>query len=95
MTLLTELQAALSGLGIQCVLARRHRLVLRYTENPVSPSGLTDPTLHVFAPAGTRIVSTDGITYRLDTGLQFPVLDPAAAAASICPQQPAGSSASR
>ena len=53
MTLLTELQAALSGLGIQCVLARRHRLVLRYTENPVPPSGRTDPTLHVFAPAGT------------------------------------------
>ena len=90
MALLAELQTALTGLGVQCVLARRHRLVLRYTDKPVSPSGLTDPTLHVFALGGTHTVSTDGTTYRPSAGEEIPADDPpAVAAALICIWQPA------
>jgi hypothetical protein len=81
--LLTELQAALTVLGVQCVLARRHRLVLRYADGPVSPSGPTDPTLHVFAPCGTFTVSTNGATYRLRTGQELPADDAAAAASAL------------
>jgi hypothetical protein len=89
MTLLTELQAALDELGVRCVLARRHRLVLRYTAHPVPPSGLTDPSLHILASAGTRTVRTDGTTYQLDTGQKLPVSNPTAAAATICAHHPA------
>lgn len=90
MELLTELQAALTGLGVQCVLARGHRLVLRYADSPVPPSGLTNPTLHVFTPGGTRTITTDGAAYRLSTGQELPADDPASAAALICLRQPAG-----
>jgi hypothetical protein len=86
--LLTELQAALTRLGVQSMLARRHRLVLRYADNPVPPSGPTNPTLHVFA-ASTLTVSTDSTTYRISTGQELPAGDPAAAAALIF-QHPAG-----
>jgi hypothetical protein len=91
MALLTELQAALTGLGVRCVLARRHRLVLRYTDKPLPPSGLTDPTLHVFTLCGTQIISTDGIAYRLNSDEELAATDdpPAAAAALIRLQQPA------
>jgi hypothetical protein len=82
--LLTELRAALAEFGVRCVLARRHRLVLRYGEKaPLEPSGLTDPTLHVVTPDGTRVASTDGAVYRLDTGQEFAASDPAAAATMI------------
>jgi hypothetical protein len=85
MILLAELQAALETLGIGCVLARRHRLVLRYNDPPpLAPSGPVSPTLHIFTPGGTRTAGTDGTTYRLDDGREFPVADAAAAATSIC-----------
>jgi hypothetical protein len=90
MALLAELQATLTRLGIQCVLARHHRLVLRYAEGPVPPSGLTNPTLHVVAAGGTETITTDGATYRLSTGQELPADDSVSAAALICLQQPAG-----
>jgi len=80
---LADLQAALADAGIQAVLARNHRLVLRYSQAPLDPSGLTNPALHIFGPAGKRVATTDGITYRLDDGQEFPVTDPAALAAHI------------
>jgi hypothetical protein len=83
MLLLAELQTALGQKEIRCVLARKHLLVLRYNETPLSPSGLTDPSLHIFGSAGSFVASTDGVTYRLDNGEQFPASDPVAAAACI------------
>lgn len=84
MLLLAGLQARLARLGVRSVLARRHRLVLRFNDPPpLAPSGPTEPTLHVFAPGGTQIATTDGNVYRLDSGLELPASDPAAAAASI------------
>jgi hypothetical protein len=42
--LLAELQAALAGPGVRCILAGRQRLVLRYSEPPPhAPSGPADP----------------------------------------------------
>ena len=82
--LLTELQSALDSLGVRCVLARRHRLVLRYNDPPpLEPSGPTTPTLHIFTPGRTRMAGTDGTVYRFDDGRQFPAADPAAAATTI------------
>lgn len=88
MLLLAELQAALRDLGIQCVLARNHRLVLRdRAERPFKPSGLTDPQLFVFLPSGCQHVTTDGVSYRLGSD-QFPVRESAAAAVAICAVRP-------
>lgn len=82
--LLGELHAALDNLGVRCVLARNHRLVLRYNDPPpLLPSGPTDPTLHIFGQASTLIATTDGTVYRLDDGQEFPASDPAAAATAI------------
>jgi hypothetical protein len=78
--LLAELQAALSALGVESILARNHRLVLRYNVAPLDPSGLTDPQLHIFGNKG--VVTTDGKVYRLDRGGEFPV-DNAAAVATL------------
>jgi hypothetical protein len=93
--LLAELQAALSALGLQSIRARRHRLVLRYND-PLRhlPSGPVSPTLHIFGPDRTHVATTDGTGYQLDDGREFPVTEPAAAAAAICqscapPGQPA------
>jgi hypothetical protein len=83
MKLLAELQAALEARGITCVLARNHKLVLRYAEGPMEPSGLTDPQLFVFIPSGCQHVTMDGTNYRLGND-EFPVRDPAAAAVAIC-----------
>jgi len=80
MLLLDSLHAALDSFGVRCVLARNHRLVLRYNEAPLSPSGLTNPRLHIFLPCGTRTAVTDGTVYWLDTGEAAPAGDPAAAA---------------
>jgi hypothetical protein len=81
---LCELQAALAALGVQSVRAARHRLVLRYNDPPpLLPSGPTDPTLHIFSPAGTLVATTDGTVYRLDDGQEFPASDPGTAAATI------------
>jgi hypothetical protein len=87
--LLAELQAALAGPGVRCILAGRQRLVLRYSEPPPhAPSGPTDPALHVVRPL-PNVVTTDGACYRLRDGREFPVTDVAAAAAAICGAEPA------
>ena len=80
MLLLAELQDALAALGVRSVLARNHRLVLQYNRVPSGPSGMTDPQLHIFAPDGTCVATTDGTAYRLASGRQCPAADPAAAA---------------
>lgn len=82
-SLLTELHGALGDRGFRCVLARNHRLVLRYAQTPSAPSGLTNPTLHVFLPNGVETVTTDGVDYALPRGRSCPVTDPAAAVAAI------------
>jgi hypothetical protein len=85
--LLGELQAALAKRGVRAVVARHHRLALNSAGQDYSPSGLTDPCLHIFAPDATRKAITDTAVYRLDNGDQYPVSDPARAAAAICGQQ--------
>lgn len=81
--MLAELQAALADLGSSCVLARHHRLVLRYNDPPPQlRSGLTDPSLHVLDSAKT-VVTTDGGSYKLGDGREFPVSEVAAVAAEI------------
>jgi hypothetical protein len=87
MLLLAELQAALAASAVRCVLARNHRLVLRSSEAPFEPSGLTDPSLYVLFDDRTRSATTDGTTYRLDNGEELPVGDPVAVAALICRAQ--------
>ena len=89
MLMLAELQAALAALGVRSVLARNHRLVLQYNRVPSGPSGMTDPQLHIFAPGGTDIATTDGSTYHLASGQEYPAADPAAAAALIRHARPA------
>lgn len=84
---LAALHDALDDKGIHCVLARNHRLVLQYTKTPCPPSGLTNPTLHVFLQDGIATVTTDGSVYDLPRG-SWPVTDPAAAAAAILRDQP-------
>lgn len=91
MLVLAELQAALSALGARCVLARNHKLVLRYNEGPCEPSGLTDPQLLVFLPARSLYITTDNDDYFWLGNRQSPVDNPAAAAAAICGMQPAPS----
>jgi hypothetical protein len=82
--LLADLQIALTKLGVRCVLARYHRLVLRwYSSGPFGPSGLTDPQLHIFTSADAVVATTDGTTFYLTTGQQCPADDPAAAAEHI------------
>lgn len=85
MLLLAGLHEALHGLGVRCVLARNHRLVLEKFKQdaPIGPSGLTNPVLHAFLPDGIHRVTTDGAHYRLD-GQELPARDPAAAASAIC-----------
>jgi len=83
MLLLAELQAAMATLGVHCVLARNHRLVLRYNDGPYGPSGLTDPDLHIFTPRGTDTATTDGTVYRLASGGEYSVADPSIAATAI------------
>ncbi len=83
MLLLAELQSALAGLGVRGVLARKHRLVLLYNRSQCEPSGLTDPQLHIFAPSGIGLATTDGSAYILSSGEQVPASDPGAAAAAI------------
>jgi hypothetical protein len=83
LVLLSKLQSALSAHGLSSVLARNHRLVL-HGDNPLwATSGLTDPQLHIFAPDGTDVAATDGITFTLASGQQHSAADPAAAADRI------------
>ena len=87
--LLADLQTSLAGLGVGSVLARNHRLVLRWRNNgPYGPSGLTDPALHIFTPAGNCLATTDGTAYLLATGQHCPATDPTVAAALICQTTP-------
>lgn len=87
--LLTRLQAALAELGVQCTLARTHRLVLRYAEGVSGPNGLTDPQLYVFTEPGPAKVTTDGAAYQLSDGQNLSAANPAAAAAIISrPMEP-------
>jgi hypothetical protein len=88
MLLLADLQSSLTGLGVHCVLARNHRIVMRNSKGPSEPSGLTDPQLHIFNPDGTCIATTDGASYRLTSGQECPASDPAAAAAMIHGRRP-------
>lgn len=81
--LLAALQAALRAAGVRCLLARKHRLILRYNSVPFEPSGLTDPQLHIFTPGGKDIATTDGLVYRLASGKEFPADHPPAAAAGV------------
>lgn len=83
LTLLTELQAALAALGIQSLLVRNRRLVLRSAGNSLEPSGPTDPQLHIFGNDGTEIATTDGTNYEFSTCPAHPADDPQAAAASL------------
>ena len=83
MFLLAQLHAALEAQQFHCVLARKHRLVLRYSTLQREPSGLTDPELHAFGQDSTDIITTDGTTYTLASGQQYPTADPDAAARKI------------
>ena len=73
--LLAHLRSALATLGVTSILARNHRLILRYNMSPGQPSGLIDPVLHVFANTGRKAVTTDGTVFRLDGEAEFPVTD--------------------
>ena len=81
--LLSELRSALEVLGICGVLARNHRLVLRYNDAPLEPSGLTDPELRLPALHGFSIITTDGSAYAFADGRRYPVGDLPAVAAEI------------
>lgn len=81
--LLTELQAALDALGVQAVLARNRRIVLRAEGSSLGASGPTDPQLHIFLDDGTEIATTDGTRYHFTTAQAHPASDPQAAAASL------------
>jgi len=83
MTLLAELQIALEATGARCVLARRHRPILRATDAPCKPSGPTDPQLHVFTEASTCVATTDGSKFRLSSGKTFAVTALAAVTAAV------------
>jgi len=85
MHLLAQLQTALVGLGVRCVLVRNRRLVLQYNRSPCEPSGLTEPQLYIFAAGDTDIATTDGSAYRLASGRTCPAGDPGAAATVIAP----------
>ena len=65
----------------------RHRLVLEKFEQkaPLPPSGLIDPELWFFIKEDRMgKVRTDGTTFRLERGQEFPVEDVSAAASAIC-----------
>ena len=93
MLMLAELRDALAALGVRSVLARHHRLVLQYNRSPCEPSGLTDPHLHIFGPDGTDIAATDGTTFSLASGPEYPTADLAAAAIAMRHGQHAASRA--
>ena len=81
---LAQLQASLTGRGVRCLLARRHRLVLLSNGGGRSgPSGLTNPQLHIFLDDGTRVATTDGTRYLLDGSQRSSGGDPLAAADHI------------
>jgi hypothetical protein len=70
MMLLAELQAAIEARGIRCVLARNHKLVLRYNEASPAPSGPTEPRLYIFVGAQRRDSATTDGTQPLSLSAQ-------------------------
>jgi hypothetical protein len=80
---LAELKSALATLGVESVLARNHRLILRYNNAPLEQSGLTDPQLHIFVADGKHVATADGAAYRLDHGGEFSAENAATAARLI------------
>lgn len=81
--LLAELQAALGAAGVQALLVRNRRIVLRSAGTGREPSGPTDPQLHIFLDDGTEIATTDGTRYEFTTGPAHPATDPQAAVDSL------------
>jgi hypothetical protein len=80
--LLAGLQAALAESGTRSVLVGNHRLVLRSNDAQLhGASGRTNPALHVLDPS--NVVTTDGSSYRLRDGREFPISDRAAVADAI------------
>jgi hypothetical protein len=82
-TLLTTLQAALAAEGVQSVLVRNRRLVLRAAGSGLEPSGPTDPRLHMYLANGADAVTTDGTSYQLASGPVYPADNPRAVAATV------------
>lgn len=80
---LAALKASLADLGIASILARKHRLVLRYNDRITGSNGLTDPELHVLGPAQIDVATTNGTVYRLGGAREYSAADPTAAAALI------------
>jgi hypothetical protein len=83
--LLADLERVLTSCGVDCVLARTRRIVLREGPGRIAPSGPTDPQLRIFAAAGQDVVTTDGRAYYFASGRQFPVGDLASAAIAFVP----------
>jgi len=86
---LSDLRSVLAAQGVSSVLARNRRLVLDGASAKCAPSGPTDPQLHIFAPGGTSIVTTNGRTYLVH-GDRYPADDPHGAAAAACRHAVAG-----
>src|ERR1700678_1272881 len=73
--LLAELKAVLAEAGVSCKIAGRQRLVPRYSQPaPHAPSGQTDVEMYVLSPP-PNVITTDGASYRLRDGREFPVSD--------------------
>jgi hypothetical protein len=79
--LLTALQGALAAQGLDSVVVRNRRLVLRSNGDRMEPSGPTDPQLAIFAPDGIAMATTDGAAYHFADGQAHPAADPCGAAA--------------
>ncbi len=83
-TLLAELQAALTAHGVQSVLARNRRLVLSSSGRGPNQSGPTDPQLHIFRDDDqTDLATTDGTSYRFADGRTHPADDAHGAAMTV------------
>jgi hypothetical protein len=83
MLVFAGLQEALAALEIRSVVARNHRLVLRRNIGLYAQSGLTDLKLYIFALDGTETATTDGTTYYLASGTEYPASEPDATAMAI------------
>ena len=81
--LLADLQSALAAHGLDSVLVRNRRLVLRSGGRRMDPSGPTDPQLHIFVPDGKDIATSDGADYHFLSGPVHPADDPCGAASAL------------
>jgi hypothetical protein len=90
---LRRLQVELAAIGIESVLAGRHRLSLK-DSGPWSPSGRVDPELHVLGAGNRFVVTTDGERYLFEGSVVHTAADPTGAAAHaagiVIPAQTAG-----